>query len=244
MATYELEELERLTRLLDEGRLTQAEYDRLKDRLLGSVTQRPDVTQSSMAPGWYHDPSGAAKHQTYWDGERWTGATRPGDASAVQWGHQGTKKSVSAVRVALVAIVGLAVLGLVLQLGDSSPDAVDAAADAVDRCAEESMERRFDEGIRDVFWVCAARLVPEIAATYDDAGIREIGKLICQTLGDTGGDFGAAYLAITQAFNNIGVQINLENGAVLVQSAVMLACVEPSYGGVDWNDELAAWQNS
>jgi len=28
-------------------------------------------------PGWYYDPSGRANHQAYWDGGRWTGATRP-----------------------------------------------------------------------------------------------------------------------------------------------------------------------
>jgi hypothetical protein len=29
-------------------------------------------------PGWYHDPSGRATHQAWWDGDQWTGATRPG----------------------------------------------------------------------------------------------------------------------------------------------------------------------
>jgi hypothetical protein len=28
-------------------------------------------------PGWYHDPSGVTSHQAWWDGTKWTGATRP-----------------------------------------------------------------------------------------------------------------------------------------------------------------------
>lgn len=30
-----------------------------------------------VEPGWYEDPSGEATHEAYWDGEKWTGATRP-----------------------------------------------------------------------------------------------------------------------------------------------------------------------
>jgi hypothetical protein len=29
-------------------------------------------------PCWYNDPAGEASHQAYWNGEQWTGATRPG----------------------------------------------------------------------------------------------------------------------------------------------------------------------
>jgi hypothetical protein len=39
------------------------------------TTPAPRIEPS--APGWYNDPSGVAAHQAYWDGGRWTGATRP-----------------------------------------------------------------------------------------------------------------------------------------------------------------------
>lgn len=35
------------------------------------------VSTSPTIPGWYYDPSGSATHQAYWDGGKWTGATRP-----------------------------------------------------------------------------------------------------------------------------------------------------------------------
>jgi hypothetical protein len=34
-------------------------------------------TVTLTAPGWYSDPEGVHTHQAYWDGEKWTGATRP-----------------------------------------------------------------------------------------------------------------------------------------------------------------------
>lgn len=33
-----------------------------------------------MDSGWYDDPTGRATHQAYWNGEEWTGQTRPGKA--------------------------------------------------------------------------------------------------------------------------------------------------------------------
>lgn len=29
------------------------------------------------APGWYSDPDGMYRHEAFWDGEKWTGETRP-----------------------------------------------------------------------------------------------------------------------------------------------------------------------
>ena len=37
-------------------------------------------------PGWYYDPEGRYSHQAYWDGERWTGATRRPPDDAAVWG--------------------------------------------------------------------------------------------------------------------------------------------------------------
>ncbi len=68
------EDLAQLARLLDEGKLSQEEFDRAKKELLGS-----DSSQESMPirnPGWYSDPSGKLSHEAYWDGEKWSGDTR------------------------------------------------------------------------------------------------------------------------------------------------------------------------
>jgi hypothetical protein len=65
------DELERLARLLDEGKLTVEEFETAKRQLLGSAVEK------SAAAGWYKDPTGTAAYEAYWDGHRWTGATRP-----------------------------------------------------------------------------------------------------------------------------------------------------------------------
>ena len=54
------------------------------DFLARPETQSVGPANSHQAPdgpttsGWYNDPSGRATHQAWWDGTRWTGATRPG----------------------------------------------------------------------------------------------------------------------------------------------------------------------
>lgn len=68
-------ELERLARLLDEGKIDSKEYARLKQEIMGESDGTPSVP---TAPGWYNDPTGKATHQAYWDGDKWTGATRDG----------------------------------------------------------------------------------------------------------------------------------------------------------------------
>jgi hypothetical protein len=42
-----------------------------------ATTPTPRIGVTPTVPGWYHDPSGVATHQAWWDGQRWTGATRP-----------------------------------------------------------------------------------------------------------------------------------------------------------------------
>lgn len=74
------EELERLARLLDEGKIDSQEYARLKQEIMG---ESGDIAPSvPTAPGWYNDPTGKATHQAYWDGDKWTGATRDGPTSS------------------------------------------------------------------------------------------------------------------------------------------------------------------
>lgn len=58
------------------------------------------------APGWYRDPDGVYEHEAYWDGERWTGATR----------HSARAESRRATRQTLLIIVSV-LLGTGLLLG-------------------------------------------------------------------------------------------------------------------------------
>jgi hypothetical protein len=68
------DDLERLGKLLDEGKVDSEEYALLKSELLSKPEQ---PTAPEKAPGWYNDPAGNANHQAYWDGQKWTGSTRP-----------------------------------------------------------------------------------------------------------------------------------------------------------------------
>jgi Protein of unknown function (DUF2510) len=65
------EEIERLGKLLDEGKISQDEFERLKGELLDGPT-----ASTTFQPGWYTDPTGETTRQAYWDGQQWTGATR------------------------------------------------------------------------------------------------------------------------------------------------------------------------
>jgi hypothetical protein len=64
-----LDDLERLTRLRDEGTISETEYETLKQDLLRGEAVSPPPA------GWYPDPTGVAKRQAYWDGQQWTGHT-------------------------------------------------------------------------------------------------------------------------------------------------------------------------
>lgn len=71
------EELERLARLFDEGRLTQEEFDRMKQELLAS-TPEPANSMLGKSEGWYPDPTGnQSDYLAYWNGQDWTGDTKP-----------------------------------------------------------------------------------------------------------------------------------------------------------------------
>ena len=61
--------------------------------------------QQPSEPGWYNDPSGVYDHQEYWDGENWTGDTRPGTPKV--------NRKVIAV-AAIVGVIGFVVAYLVL----------------------------------------------------------------------------------------------------------------------------------
>jgi hypothetical protein len=102
------EDLERLARLLDEGKLTPEEFEAAKRELLGSGESVP----ATQAPaGWYNDPSGAVTHQAYWNGERWTGDTRPGPQAAL-----GVKQRRSGCLVIALVVGALLIVGFIVAL--------------------------------------------------------------------------------------------------------------------------------
>lgn len=80
------EDLERLAEMLDQGKVTQAEYERLKAELLAEPSAVTSDPAASPPAGWYDDPHGVANQQAYWDGQRWTGASRTPAAKPEQIG--------------------------------------------------------------------------------------------------------------------------------------------------------------
>ena len=68
-------------------------------------------TVQPTKPGWYNDPDGRYSHQAYWNGEKWTGATRPTPSRT----QSVAAMSLWAVTVAVVAVLfnlGCDLLGL------------------------------------------------------------------------------------------------------------------------------------
>lgn len=112
----EFEELQRLAGLLDEGKITVDEYERLRTELYSDVSPSADPVEpetSSQAPGWYNDPSGAASHQAYWDGEKWTGHTRAGPGQPAP-AATSSSKTLAWVAIAVVGgIVLISILALI-----------------------------------------------------------------------------------------------------------------------------------
>jgi len=74
------DDLKELKAMLENGEVTPSEYDKLKVDLLAdkdAAPKEPVNLMSGKPPGWYFDPSGTASNQAYWDGNAWTGQTRP-----------------------------------------------------------------------------------------------------------------------------------------------------------------------
>jgi hypothetical protein len=76
-------------------------------------------------PGWYHDPEGRSAHQAWWDGTRWTGATRPDPGQLPQVVAE-TPRTVGKVVVAVVVgfVVLVAVMAAVAVIAVSSAEDV------------------------------------------------------------------------------------------------------------------------
>lgn len=113
------------------------------------------MTVEQPNPGWYPDPSGA-QQMRWWDGTRWTGATRPTQDDAtdrprstareeepglpgVSERPAGSSRRVLARLLLAVGIVGIAIVGGILlgmQLGDSGVDRPTAATGADEPSAD------------------------------------------------------------------------------------------------------------
>ncbi len=74
------DDLERLWKMLDEGKITSEEYAQLKADLFAEGSPRPGLlgpfdSMEGKSPGWYSDAQGKSSRVAYWDGTRWAGAT-------------------------------------------------------------------------------------------------------------------------------------------------------------------------
>jgi len=74
-------------------------------------------------PGWYDDPEGKATNQAYWNGEEWTGETRPGQRQHVS--------GVGGVRRAIGVVLLLVTSMMVLVSFDAQGSMVDAIIGSV-----------------------------------------------------------------------------------------------------------------
>ncbi len=104
--------------MLERGDIAQHEYDIVKADLLADMSNESLPT----APGWYNDPSGQMSHQAYWDGQQWTGETRPSrSAEAPSTGQVAARslpspskssKGFSIGKVLLYGFLGLVAVGV------------------------------------------------------------------------------------------------------------------------------------
>lgn len=98
MELAHIETLERLGRLLDEGKISQGEYETLKGDLIAkgerpashgpqdTLIERNDLpdryqewvdnAQEPTTPGWYPDPESSGTRTRFHDGRRWVDRTR------------------------------------------------------------------------------------------------------------------------------------------------------------------------
>ena len=136
------DDLKRLSEMLANGEITQAEYDKIKADLLAEseTPAAPSHPMEGKPAGWYDDPSGkTTAHQAYWDGTGWTGQTRrrpSAEATGVAQSKQVVepKKKRSRVRTAVWVLAGvLALIVIGSQLGEgggsNTPDPESVLAD-------------------------------------------------------------------------------------------------------------------
>jgi uncharacterized iron-regulated membrane protein len=73
-----VDQLKHLTRMLEDGQITQSEFDSLKSELLAGQA----APTGDKPAGWYQIQSGQTHYEAWWDGHGWTGATRTGPTAS------------------------------------------------------------------------------------------------------------------------------------------------------------------
>lgn len=120
------DDLKELKAMLKYGEITVSEYERLKADLLAETPppREPVNPRSGKPAGWYDDPSAEASHQGYWDGETWTGQTRPFDTAktppALYKPPKGRIKNST-----IVVLIGAVVLGIILIVNQGSEPSIE-----------------------------------------------------------------------------------------------------------------------
>jgi len=134
------EDLKKLSAMRDAGEVTPEEYEVVKAELIAEIGMAPKGPTETRPPGWYNDPEGTHRHQAYWDGEKWTGQTRP-DAGQIAQTSPTEKKPLYRRPwfIVLAVLFGLAAIGNALD-GDSSPSnpSTDAAQLTADTASQDT----------------------------------------------------------------------------------------------------------
>jgi hypothetical protein len=84
------------------------------ERLVRSLRAVAEHAGFPDAPGWYSDPDGRYQHEAYWDGEKWTGATRRPATAGVLFESRPDLRLVAQV---LLGVLGFSVAPLLVVNG-------------------------------------------------------------------------------------------------------------------------------
>jgi Protein of unknown function (DUF2510) len=227
------EDLERLARLLDEGKLTQEEFESAKRTLFGSGD---GATQTQSPAGWYKDPSGVAAHEAYWDGERWTGATRPDPNAAPATKRSGCLTALI-VGVALVLVFTVVAVLAVVTAGNEVSETFSELGSVLDEESASTTVRSTPTAQPGT----SATQVTE-PTTADDSARDRFAELLAQYLSrngftlpfDSAVPFADDYCAIysesgESAADNAAIDSATDADDLVVKAAIGAAAIDSGY---------------